>query len=72
NEDSTAEVDANIVMNAEGEFIEVQATSEDKPFSRKAMDELMDVAQAGIAQLLELQQQALRGELQGTTILTVS
>jgi hypothetical protein len=33
------------------------------------MDELMDTAQAGIAQLLELQQQALRGELQGITTL---
>jgi ribonuclease PH len=72
NEDSTAEVDANIVMNAEGEFIEVQATSEDKPFSRKAMDELIDAAEGGIRQLLELQQQALRGELQGVTTLTVS
>jgi ribonuclease PH len=72
NEDSTAEVDANIVMNAEGEFIEVQATSEEKPFSREALDALLNAAHGGITQLLQLQQQALRGERNSTVSLTVS
>jgi ribonuclease PH len=66
-EDSTAEVDANIVMNSQGELIEVQATSEEKPFSRLVMNQLLDVAQDGITTLLALQQQVLQGDLKGIT-----
>ena len=58
-EDSTAEVDFNVVMTGADEFIEVQGTAEGKPFSRAAMDELMDLARRGIVQLFEEQRAAL-------------
>jgi ribonuclease PH len=58
-EDSTAEVDFNIVMTGADEFIEVQGTAEGKAFSRAAMDELMDLARGGIVQLFEEQRGAL-------------
>jgi ribonuclease PH len=60
NEDSTAEVDANIVMNAEGQLLEVQASSEEAPFSRKVMDQFLDASEKGIRELLALQQEALK------------
>ncbi|WP_343384597.1 ribonuclease PH [Candidatus Amarobacter glycogenicus] len=58
-EDSTAEVDFNVVMTGADEFVEVQGTAEHKPFSRSGMDELMDLAKLGIGQLFELQKAAL-------------
>ena len=60
-EDSRAEVDFNVVMTAAGELVEVQGTAEGKPFTRQAMDGLLDLAGSGIGQLLELQQAALAG-----------
>jgi ribonuclease PH len=57
-EDSQAEVDANVVMNGQGEFIEVQATSEKVPFSRDTMNEMLDLAHTGIQQLMDLQRAA--------------
>jgi len=54
-EDSDAEVDVNVVMNAAGEFIEVQGTAEGVPFSRDRLDELLDLASAGIKHLIEVQ-----------------
>jgi ribonuclease PH len=56
-EDSKAEVDANVVMTSSGEFIEVQGTAEGKPFTRAQLDELLGLAEGGIRQLLDLQQQ---------------
>lgn len=61
NEDSAAEVDANIVMNAEGEYIEVQGTAEGKVFSRDTLDHLLDLATKGIGELLAIQQAVLTG-----------
>lgn len=58
-EDSQAEVDANVVMNAAGEFIEFQGTSEGRPYSKKTMDELINLAYRGIGELLSIQQQTL-------------
>jgi ribonuclease PH len=58
-EDSTAEVDANVVMNADGKFIEFQATCERTPFSPEELQAMSSVAQAGLYQLLELQQKSL-------------
>ncbi|MCA9843931.1 MAG: ribonuclease PH [Dehalococcoidia bacterium] len=58
-EDSTAGVDFNVVMTGEDDFVEVQGTAEGKPFSRSQMDELMDLARAGITELFERQQAAL-------------
>jgi ribonuclease PH len=50
-EDSTAEVDANVVMTGDGGLIEVQATAERMPLSRASLDELLALAQHGIAEL---------------------
>ncbi len=58
-EDSTAEVDFNVVMMGEDEFVEIQGTAEHKPFSRAGMDQLIDLARAGIADLFALQREAL-------------
>ncbi len=56
-EDSHAEVDANIVMNDAGEFIEVQSTSEAKPFSRSQLDQILQLAEGGIEELMALQRE---------------
>jgi ribonuclease PH len=58
-EDSRAEVDMNVVMTASGRFTEVQGTAEGKAFSRGELDELLSLAEHGIAQLLDLQAEAL-------------
>lgn len=53
-EDSTAEADANFVMSADGRIIEVQSTAEARPFSRTQFNELLDLAEKGVQELLEL------------------
>src|SRR6201982_774571 len=58
-EDSTAEVDANVVMTAEGGLVEVQATAERTPLSRAHLDDLLVLAGAGLAALRTLQAQAV-------------
>jgi ribonuclease PH len=58
-EDSTAEVDMNVVMTGGGEFVEVQGTAEQVPFGRARLDELIALAERGIRQLLALQRRAL-------------
>jgi ribonuclease PH len=58
-EDSTAEVDMNIVMTGAGEFVEVQGTAEQVPFSRARLDALLAVAETGIRRLVGLQRRAL-------------
>ncbi|MBI4790008.1 MAG: ribonuclease PH [Chloroflexi bacterium] len=58
-EDSRAEVDFNVVMTAEGKFIEVQGTAEGAPFPRDAMDRLINLAGKGIGELLKIQQTVL-------------
>ena len=58
-EDSQAEVDLNVVMSGSGEFIEVQGTAEGKPFSRELLNQHLDLAAHGIAQLTRLQREAL-------------
>ncbi len=54
-EDSTADVDMNIVMTGSGKFIEIQGTAEEKPFSRDDYDQMLDLAVGGIQQLIRLQ-----------------
>jgi ribonuclease PH len=63
-EDSTAEVDMNVVMTGRGEFVEVQGTAEQVPFDRGRLDALLALAERGIRQLVALQRRALdaRGE----------
>jgi ribonuclease PH len=58
-EDSTAEVDANVVMTGDGGLVEVQATAERTPLSRAHLDELLALAAAGIEQLRGAQEQAI-------------
>ena len=59
-EDSTAEVDMNVVMTGGGEFVEVQGTAEQVPFGRQRLDALLGLAAHGIRQLVALQRQALQ------------
>jgi ribonuclease PH len=58
-EDSTAEVDMNVVMDDAGEFVEIQGAGEGFSFSRRLLDELLDLAERGIALLIEEQRRAL-------------
>lgn len=57
-EDVLAETDMNIVMNEANQFIEVQGTAEDKSFDRVQLNTMLELAEGGIAQLLELQKNA--------------
>ena len=54
-EDSVADVDMNVVMNGEGDLIEIQATAEGHTFSRPQLEDLLDLAHRGIDQLIEFQ-----------------
>ncbi len=58
-EDSRAEVDMNVVMTASGRFVEVQGTAEGAPFSRGELDDLLGLAEHGIATLLDAQDKLL-------------
>ncbi len=58
-EDSWAEVDFNVVMTSQGDFVEVQGTAEATPFSKQAIDALLSLAQSGIEKLFQAQQAAL-------------
>jgi ribonuclease PH len=58
-EDSSAEVDANVVMTGEGGLVEVQATAERTPLSRAHLDDLLGLAEHGIAQLRDAQDAAV-------------
>lgn len=58
-EDSTAEVDMNVVCTGTGKFIELQGTAEREPFSRDQMDAMITLADKGISELIELQRKAL-------------
>jgi ribonuclease PH len=54
-EDSTAEVDMNVIMTGAGKFIEVQGTAEGAPFDQIALNAMLDLAKSGIRQLTKLQ-----------------
>ncbi|MFM8560487.1 MAG: ribonuclease PH [Solirubrobacterales bacterium] len=58
-EDSTAEVDANVVMTGDGGLVEVQATAEGMPLERAHLDELLELAAAGINELRAAQDEAI-------------
>ncbi len=62
-EDSAAETDMNIVMDGSGRIIEIQGTAEKEPFSREELDGLIELASAGIEQLVGLQRKALAEDL---------
>lgn len=62
-EDSTALADCNVVMTGAGELVEVQITAEKKTFTRAQLNELLDLAEVGIAELISLQKDALGRDL---------
>jgi ribonuclease PH len=59
-EDSSAEVDMNIVCTGSGKFIEIQGTAEREPFNREQMNAMLELAEGGIGQLFSLQRNALK------------
>ena len=65
-EDSRADVDMNIVKTGDGRFIEVQGTAEGPPFERRALDELMALADAGVRDLVDIQRSVI-GRILGST-----
>jgi ribonuclease PH len=58
-EDSSAEVDMNVVMTGSGEFVEIQGTAEQVPFGPDRLQEMLALARRGIEQLVALQRRAL-------------
>jgi len=58
-EDFGAEVDFNVVMTSQCEFVELQGTAEGKPFTRETIDSLLALAEKGIRELFQIQQKAL-------------
>jgi ribonuclease PH len=62
-EDSRAEVDMNVVMLASGGLVETQATAEKESYSRSQLNEMLDLAEAGIRELFTLQQAALNAAI---------
>ena len=59
-EDFQASVDFNVVMTGKGEYVEVQGTAEGKPFPRQSIDDLLSLAEKGISQLFQAQQNVLK------------
>lgn len=68
-EDSSAKVDMNVVMTDKGEYIEVQGTGEECPFTRKEMEGLLSLAEKSILEIIEIQKESLgdSGKLVGET-----
>ena len=64
-EDSRAEVDMNVVKTGDGRFVEVQGTAEGAPFSREALDDLLELASRGISTSWWRHQRAIVGPLLG-------
>ena len=61
-EDSVAEVDMNVIMNKKGEFIEVQGTGEESTFTRTELNGLLDLAEASIKRIIDLQDKVIEQE----------
>jgi ribonuclease PH len=60
-EDAAADVDMNVVMTGDGRLIEVQATAEGTPFGRARLDELLELAAKGIAEIVDRQREVVAG-----------
>jgi ribonuclease PH len=60
-EDSSAETDANFVMTGAGGIVEIQGTAEGTPFSEEEFTSLLQLAKAGIGELVAMQKQAIAG-----------
>ncbi|KAF0209023.1 MAG: ribonuclease [Actinobacteria bacterium] len=63
-EDSTAEIDMNVVVDGKGRFIEVQGTGERTPFDRARLDGMLDLAVTGTGRLIELQRRVLAEDIE--------
>lgn len=63
-EDSSADVDSNFVMDDEGKIIEIQGTGEERPFTKEELDHLYTLAQKGINELISAQKEVLAGVLE--------
>ncbi len=61
-EDSSAEIDMNVVMNSKGELVEIQGTGEQVSFSRTQLNDMLDIAESGLMELLTLQRRVLELE----------
>ena len=59
-EDSAAEIDANFILTADGQLVEIQATGEEHPFSRESLNEMLDLAESGCKRLFDLQRRAVQ------------
>jgi len=62
-EDSSADVDMNVVMTGSGRIVEIQGTAEAEPFSRETLDELLRLAEKGISELSAVQNEILAGNM---------
>jgi len=58
-EDARADVDMNVIMNSDLEFVEIQGTGEETTFTRKELNNLLDLAEEGIKSLFEMQNNAI-------------
>ena len=59
-EDSQAQVDMNVIQTGDGSLIEIQGTAEGDPFARDKLNSLLDLAESGIKQLIEIQRNILQ------------
>jgi ribonuclease PH len=64
-EDSRAQVDMNVVMTGAGQFVEVQASAEGRPYTGQELEDLLELAAGGIGQITEMQQELLRTNFRG-------
>ncbi len=64
-EDSRADVDMNVVMTGSGEFVEVQASAEGRPYTNDELQKLIDLAAGGISELSKVQQELLQMKFRG-------
>ncbi len=63
-EDSTCQVDMNIIMTEDGQLVEIQGTGEESPFTRAQLNEMLELGEGGIKELVKVQKEAL-GDLAG-------
>ncbi len=59
-EDSTAKVDMNIIGTDDGEFVEIQGTGEEAPFNRQELNDILDLAEKGLKQMIQIQKDSLK------------
>lgn len=63
-EDSTCQVDMNIIMTEDGQLVEIQGTGEESPFTKAQLNEMLELGEGGIQELIKVQKEAL-GDLSG-------